>query len=86
MWVSGVLTGLDTYLPLDSTPDATQMVRLMGSWRQELSALMTWLDWSVWVKCRPACGPEVNVLTLCAAYIHLTYMFLRKCVTFLPGP
>jgi len=58
MWVSGVLTGLDTYLPLDSTPDATQMVRLMGSWRQELSALMTWLDWSVWVKCRPACGPE----------------------------
>lgn len=58
MWASGVLAGLDIYLPRDSTPDAAQMVRLMGSWRQELSALMTWLDWSVWVRCRPACGPE----------------------------
>ncbi|KAG2106797.1 uncharacterized protein F5147DRAFT_578618 [Suillus discolor] len=58
MWVSGVLAGLDIYLPRDSTPDAEQMALLMSSWRQELGALMTWLDWSVWVKCRPACGPE----------------------------
>lgn len=58
MWVSGVLAGLDVYLPRDSIPDAEQMARLMSSWRQELGALMTWLDWSVWVKCRPACGPE----------------------------
>ncbi|KAG1787932.1 uncharacterized protein HD556DRAFT_1406403 [Suillus plorans] len=58
MWVSGVLAGLDIYLPRDSTPDAEQMARLMSSWRQELGALMTWLDWSVWVKCHPACRPE----------------------------
>ncbi|KAG2368468.1 hypothetical protein BDR07DRAFT_1390730 [Suillus spraguei] len=58
MWASGVLAGLDTYLPRDSTPDAAQIIRMMDSWRQELSALMTWLDWSVWVRCRPACGPE----------------------------
>lgn len=58
MWVSSVLAGLDAYIPRDSTPDAAQIVRLMDSWRQELSALMKWLDWSVWVRCRPACGPE----------------------------
>ncbi|KAG1723568.1 hypothetical protein EDB19DRAFT_1898068 [Suillus lakei] len=58
MWASGVLAGLDIYLPRDSTPDAAQIVRLTDTWRQELSALMTWLDWSVWVRCRPACGPE----------------------------
>jgi hypothetical protein len=86
MWVSSVLAGLDAYIPRDSTPDAAQIVRLMDSWRQELSALMKWLDWSVWVRCRPACGPEVNFLTFCAAYIHLICVFLRKCATFLPGP
>ncbi|KAG2150650.1 uncharacterized protein EDB93DRAFT_1084026 [Suillus bovinus] len=58
MWASGVVAGLDVHLPRDSTPDTAQIVRLMDSWRQELGALMTWLDWSVWVKCRPACGPE----------------------------
>lgn len=58
MWASGVFAGLDTYLPRDSTPDAAQIIRLMDLWRQELSALMTWLDWSVWVRCRPVCGPE----------------------------
>ncbi|KAG1723566.1 hypothetical protein EDB19DRAFT_1952044 [Suillus lakei] len=57
MWVSGVLAGLDIYLPRNPTP-ATQMVHLIDTWRQELSALMTWLDWSVWVRCRPVCGPE----------------------------
>ncbi|KAG1750388.1 uncharacterized protein EDB91DRAFT_1046099 [Suillus paluster] len=58
MWATGVLAGLDPYLPRDSTLDAAQLVRLIVTWRQELSALMAWLDWSVWVRCRPACGPE----------------------------
>ncbi|KAG1733926.1 uncharacterized protein EDB91DRAFT_1299648, partial [Suillus paluster] len=58
MWATGVLAGLDSYFPRDSTPDAAQIIHLIDTWRHELSALMAWLDWSVWVRCRPACGPE----------------------------
>jgi len=85
MWAAGVLAGLDAYLPVDSTLDAAEIARLTDTWRQQLSDLMEWLDWSVWVRCRPACEPEVRVLTLCAAYISLP-VALRKCVTFLVGP
>ncbi|KAJ8579830.1 hypothetical protein M405DRAFT_939004 [Rhizopogon salebrosus TDB-379] len=58
MWAAGALAGLDPYLPLDSTPDPAEIADLVDTWRQELSDLMAWLDWSVWVRCRPACGPE----------------------------
>ncbi|KAG2076629.1 hypothetical protein BDR04DRAFT_1089787 [Suillus decipiens] len=30
----------------------------MNNWRQDIQKLMFWLDWSAWIKCRPACGPE----------------------------
>lgn len=58
MWAAGVLAGLDPYLPHDSTPGTAEIARLIDTWRRELSDLMAWLDWSVWVRCRPACGPE----------------------------
>jgi hypothetical protein len=70
-WAAGVLAGLDPYLPLDSTSDVAEIALLIGTWRQELSDLMAWLDWSVWVRCRPACGLEVNVPTTCAVHISL---------------
>lgn len=31
-------------------------------WENEISGLMDWLGWDVWVTCRPACGPEVRVV------------------------
>jgi len=30
------------------------------SWRQSVQDLMAWLDWSMWVRCHPECGPEVR--------------------------
>ncbi|KAF8837256.1 hypothetical protein BDN67DRAFT_983357 [Paxillus ammoniavirescens] len=30
----------------------------MSTWRSDVNRLMGWLDWNVWVKCKPACGPE----------------------------
>ena len=30
------------------------------SWRQSVQDLMAWLDWAVWVRCNPSCGPEVR--------------------------
>lgn len=29
-------------------------------WKRVVQELMTWLDWSEWVTCRPACGDEVS--------------------------
>ena len=58
MWADGVMSGLDTLfvVELDGEPEAA---RLIDEWRKDIQKLMSWLDWSVWIKCRPACGPEV---------------------------
>ncbi|KAG2030444.1 hypothetical protein BDR03DRAFT_974581 [Suillus americanus] len=59
MWAVGVTSGLDTLFPvkLNGELDVTQ---IMNVWRQDIQKLMSWLDWGVWIKCRPACGPEVG--------------------------
>ncbi|KAF9223835.1 hypothetical protein BS17DRAFT_121372 [Gyrodon lividus] len=58
MWASGVHAGLDSRLNSKELPDIGKVIDLMNSWSDDVSRLMTWLDWSVWVKCKPACGPE----------------------------
>ncbi|CAE6416940.1 unnamed protein product [Rhizoctonia solani] len=30
---------------------------MIAKWKTEVEELMNWLDWHVWVKCDPACGP-----------------------------
>ncbi|KAG1889685.1 uncharacterized protein F5891DRAFT_1073069, partial [Suillus fuscotomentosus] len=30
----------------------------MGEWKEDVIQLISWLDWSMWVKCRLACGFE----------------------------
>jgi hypothetical protein len=59
MWVTGVMSGLDSLFELEphEEPD---IVQLFDRWRDDTHKLMSWLDWSVWIKCRPACGPEVR--------------------------
>ncbi|KAG2060807.1 hypothetical protein BDR06DRAFT_385928 [Suillus hirtellus] len=57
MWAVGVMSGFDTLFPIElgGEPD---VVQIMNDWRQDTQKLMSWLDWSIWIKCRPACGPE----------------------------
>ncbi|KDQ62996.1 hypothetical protein JAAARDRAFT_168385 [Jaapia argillacea MUCL 33604] len=31
---------------------------IVQKWRGDLSGLMRWLDWSIWVRCKPICGVE----------------------------
>ncbi|KAJ7671252.1 hypothetical protein DFH06DRAFT_980293 [Mycena polygramma] len=62
MWVAGVRAGFDEFLPIPPK-EAFQVGHeklslVLDGWREETQALMAWLDWSVWVKCRPACGVE----------------------------
>ncbi|KAG1756847.1 uncharacterized protein EDB91DRAFT_1325751 [Suillus paluster] len=49
---------LDPFYPSDQRPEADRIRTLMGEWKEDMTKLISWLDWSVWVKCRPACGVE----------------------------
>ena len=60
MWAKGVLSGFDDMLPY-SVDQAKETESVLSEWRIQLDTLMGWLDWSVWVKCKPACGHEVCV-------------------------
>lgn len=57
MWANGVMSGLDNLFHVEHDADR-EITRLMNDWKQDLKKLMSWLDWSVWVKCRPACNTE----------------------------
>lgn len=57
MWANGVMSGLDTLFHVEPNVDR-KITRLMSDWKQDVKKLMSWLDWSIWVKCRPACGTE----------------------------
>ncbi|KAJ7865351.1 hypothetical protein B0H14DRAFT_3107448 [Mycena olivaceomarginata] len=56
--VAGVHAGLDTLIPLEDTQITTDPLLVVEAWRPEAAALMKWLDWGVWTKCRPACAIE----------------------------
>jgi len=34
--------------------------RFLRMWQSDITELMDWLDWSIWFRCNPACGPEVS--------------------------
>jgi len=59
MWAAGVMSGLDSLF--ERKPDTElDIIRVFDGWRDDTHKLMSWLDWSVWIKCRPACGLEVG--------------------------
>ncbi|KAI6105227.1 hypothetical protein EDD16DRAFT_1714026 [Pisolithus croceorrhizus] len=58
MWGLGVSVGVDQFIGTDSEPDVETIQNTIKIWRNDIDELMAWLDWNVWVKCRPECGPE----------------------------
>ena len=40
-----------------------ELEQFLRKWRSDISELMDWLGWSMWLKCNPACGPEVGSLS-----------------------
>ncbi|KAJ7454351.1 hypothetical protein B0H11DRAFT_2325177 [Mycena galericulata] len=73
MWAAGVRAGLDALIPPDGERDVhahtaskpgtdprldIPPTTLLREWEMATQDLMAWLDWSVWVKCRPACSSE----------------------------
>jgi hypothetical protein len=68
MWVAGVHAGIDTLISLEDNQAAADPLLVVQEWRLEAGALMKWLDWGVWVKCRPACGVEVSRFSSCTLW------------------
>ncbi|KAG1891590.1 uncharacterized protein F5891DRAFT_1282480 [Suillus fuscotomentosus] len=58
MWASGMIIGVDPFYPPEQRPEADHIHALMGEWKEDLTRLISWLDWSAWVTCRPACDFE----------------------------
>ena len=42
--------------------DVEELEQFLGKWESDITGLMDWLEWSVWLKCDPGCGPEVSSL------------------------
>jgi len=40
--------------------DIKNLERFLLKWQSDVVDLMDWLDWPIWLKCNPACGPEVS--------------------------
>ena len=68
--------------------EETGVKELEGSlvkWELNIAGLMDWVDWSIWIKCDPGCGPEVSLLArLPCGSAELTVDY-RKSATFRPG-
>jgi hypothetical protein len=62
MWAAGVYAGIDPSLNTKESPDMIEVAHLWRTWTEDLDRLMGWLDWNVWIKCNPGCGPEVRLL------------------------
>ncbi|KAJ7504960.1 hypothetical protein B0H11DRAFT_450325 [Mycena galericulata] len=58
MWATGVHAGVDSLLPGPEDPSPPILSRILEQWRSDAHSLIAWLDWSVWVKCRPMCAAE----------------------------
>lgn len=82
MWAAGVYAGIDPSLNTKESFDIAEVTHVWRTWAEDLDHLMTWLDWNVWIKCDPACGPEVrhSVVTR-TSYSDTTY---RQEMCYLP--
>ncbi|KAF8209408.1 hypothetical protein K438DRAFT_230198 [Mycena galopus ATCC 62051] len=58
MWATGVHAGVDALLPGEKEPSTPVLSQILEQWRTQTHSLIAWLDWSVWVKCRPMCPAE----------------------------
>ena len=86
MWAAGVYAGIDPALNTKESLNIAEVTQVWSQWAEDLNRLMAWLDWSVWVKCDPDCGPEVCLscgrVDLVFSYHHKTGNVLLAYVAY----
>ncbi|KAJ3531091.1 hypothetical protein NMY22_g8302 [Coprinellus aureogranulatus] len=55
IWAEGVGLGLDSGIVQKREGEEVAKT-VLENWRNTVKRLMGWLDWDVWVKCRPGCA------------------------------
>ncbi|KAJ3495352.1 hypothetical protein NLJ89_g10640 [Agrocybe chaxingu] len=58
MWAEGKIHKFDVEESPSSNMKGTSLKQLVENWKTRIEDLMAWLDWSIWVRCEPACGYE----------------------------
>ncbi|KAJ4473043.1 hypothetical protein J3R30DRAFT_756745 [Lentinula aciculospora] len=59
MWATGVREGLSSLFNTTvAQPNSLSWSVLLDIWKQELGNLMDWLDWNIWIRCKPACREQ----------------------------
>ena len=57
--ICGVLGGIWVDAFDSEKAGVRDLERILEKWRSDVTQLMAWLDWPIWLKCEPACAPEV---------------------------
>ncbi|TFK69280.1 hypothetical protein BDN72DRAFT_768155 [Pluteus cervinus] len=64
LWAEGIEAGVDPGLPLwpigrgDGNVTDEYWLPMLKHWKNDVEGLMSWLEWSIWLKCRPTCDME----------------------------
>ncbi|KAJ4469799.1 hypothetical protein C8R41DRAFT_802073 [Lentinula lateritia] len=56
MWADGVNHRVETSLKISGVNRPLKAI--YDRWKQDVDALMLWLDWSIWLKCNPTCNTD----------------------------
>ncbi|KAG2063739.1 hypothetical protein BDR04DRAFT_1123064 [Suillus decipiens] len=47
MWASGLMVGVGPFYPPEQGPQTDHIYTLMGKWKEDMTRLISWLNWSV---------------------------------------
>ena len=64
--------------------EEVRAAEVIGVGHRHIDELMNWLDWSLWVRCEPACGLGVSLEKLQFLHSKLTGVFLWRIGELLP--
>ncbi|KAJ4480071.1 hypothetical protein J3R30DRAFT_3873763, partial [Lentinula aciculospora] len=56
IWADGVNYRLES--PLGTRGSIMHLRTIYERWKQNVDALMVWLDWSAWLRCKPTCSSD----------------------------
>lgn len=78
MWAEGVNQQVEDRQDLSPV----MMGNMYSRWKKDIDDLMSWLDWSIWIKCKPACSFDVSMSFFLGYFRPRTHLELSGDVLF----